>query len=156
GAAGPRPPALDCPVAPGHEEAVGTAVANELVRTAADWDVLDLQPLRHPSRARAFMANRLAAAGRPVDSTEVGGSRRVQLAVAGVDVSGEGADDRHTVYTGDSAQLRKGLAALRRLSRLEWANREEASPIVDREATHLLEDVALGLGLEGRARLARV
>jgi ribosomal protein S18 acetylase RimI-like enzyme len=52
--------------------------------------------------------------------------------------------------------LRKGLAALRRLSRLEWADREEASPLADPEASALLEEVTVALGTAGHARLARL
>ncbi|MEM9491499.1 MAG: GNAT family N-acetyltransferase, partial [Myxococcota bacterium] len=59
-------------------------------------------------------------------------------------------------YVDDPLALRKGLSALRRLSRLEWADREERSPIADREAGHLLEEVTLELGREHRARLARL
>lgn len=156
GDAGPRPPALGLLVEPGHEEAVGNALAAELEATSADWDVLDLQPLQEPSRARAYMANALATAGRAIDSSEAGGARRVELAVAGIDPTSDAVDERHSAYVAEAVSLRKGLAALRRLSRLEWADREEPSPIADREATHLLEDVTLPLGLEGRARLARL
>jgi len=48
------------------------------------------------------------------------------------------------------------MSALRRLSRLEWGERDEASPLADPEATALLEEVALELGKHGLVRLARV
>ena len=48
------------------------------------------------------------------------------------------------------------MSALRRLSRLEWAERDEPSPLADPEATALLEEVALELGKQGRVRLARL
>ena len=154
GDAGPRPPVLDILAAPGREEEVGTALATELQERADSWDVLDLQPLQEPSRVRAFMAQRLAALGRAVDSNAAGGARRIHLS-AGVELGDEGGNG-HRVYAEDLAQLRKGLAALRRISRLEWASRDEASPLADREASTLLEDVVLPLGLEGRARLSRL
>ncbi|HEU5058219.1 MAG TPA: hypothetical protein VFU21_16920, partial [Kofleriaceae bacterium] len=59
GDAGPRPPALDLLVEPGYEEEVGAQLAERLAAGAEDWDVIDLQPLQEPSRARAFMTNRL-------------------------------------------------------------------------------------------------
>ena len=37
--------------------------------------------------------------------------------------------------------MRKGLSALRRLSRLEWAERDEQSPLADTEAGALLEEI---------------
>ncbi|MGE0401972.1 MAG: GNAT family N-acetyltransferase, partial [Kofleriaceae bacterium] len=43
-----------------------------------------------------------------------------------------------------------------RLSRLEWSERDEHSPLADAEATALLEEVALELGKQGRVRLARL
>jgi GNAT superfamily N-acetyltransferase len=58
-----------------------------------------------------------------------------------------------TVHTDDMAGMRKGLSALRRLSRLEWAEREEQSPLADIEAGALLEEIAITQGREGRARL---
>jgi len=61
-----------------------------------------------------------------------------------------------TTYGDDLAQLRKGMSALRRLSRLEWGERDEPSPIADPEANALLEEVALELGKQGRVRLARL
>ena len=61
-----------------------------------------------------------------------------------------------TTYGDDLATLRKGMGALRRLSRLEWAERDEPSPLADPEAMGLLEQVALELGKEGRVRLARL
>jgi GNAT superfamily N-acetyltransferase len=48
------------------------------------------------------------------------------------------------------------MGALRRLSRLEWAERDEHSPMADPEAVGLLEEVALELGKQGRVRLARL
>ncbi|HTR49262.1 MAG TPA: GNAT family N-acetyltransferase, partial [Kofleriaceae bacterium] len=61
-----------------------------------------------------------------------------------------------TTHGEDLAQLRKGLSALRRLSRLEWAERDEPSPIADHEASALLEDIALAQGKLGHVRLARL
>ncbi|HWM84901.1 MAG TPA: hypothetical protein VNO33_03660, partial [Kofleriaceae bacterium] len=63
GDAGPRPPALDLLVEPAFEEEFGSKLAAELTATAAEWDVIDLQPLQEPSRARAFMTNGLSTAG---------------------------------------------------------------------------------------------
>lgn len=156
GDAGPRPPALDILVEPGFEEKAGTALANYLEARSDEWDVLDLEPLREPSPARAFLVNRLAAAGRPIQSSEAGGSRRIALSTAGVDL-GDVPQSRR-LYTGEVASLRKGLAALRRLSRLEWADREETSPIADNEAYQLLEEATLRLGqsTSDSARLVRL
>jgi GNAT superfamily N-acetyltransferase len=61
-----------------------------------------------------------------------------------------------TTYGDDLAALRKGMGALRRLSRLEWAERDEPSPLADAEAIGLLEQVAMELGKQGRVRLARI
>jgi len=157
GDAGPRPPAYDILVRPGYEVVVGNSLGDALSDSAEDWDVMDLQPLADPSRARAYMANRMNARGRQVESSEIGGTRRIALAVAGVEPESIAAlDERATAYVQDSAALRKGLAALRRLSRLEWAERDESSPLADAEATQLLEEVTLRLGKEKAARLARL
>jgi ribosomal protein S18 acetylase RimI-like enzyme len=45
---------------------------------------------------------------------------------------------------------------MRRLSRLEWADRDEPSPFADLEATWLLLEILRTLGPQGRARLARI
>ena len=158
GDAGPRPPALDLLVAQGFEERCGAALAQTLTAEAADWDVIDLEPLRDPSPMRAFFAARLSGAGLLVESKHCGGgARRIALAVAGVGVT----DDTQTTslasaYVDDIVALRKGMSAFRRLSRLEWAAREETSPLADAEALQLLEEVALDLGEHGKARLARL
>lgn len=157
GDAGPRPPAFDFLVEPGYEMAVGNALGDALGDAEADWDVIDLQPLWDPSRARAYMANRLNTRGRQVDSTETGGARRIALSIAGVApelIAPE--DTRAHAYVDDAAALRKGLAALRRLSRLEWAHREEASPLADPEATQLLEEVTFRFAAGSRTRLGRL
>lgn len=159
GDAGPRPPDLDLVVAPSYQEAFGSGLASRLDAEKSAWDVLDLQPLEEPSRARAFMTNRLGALGFSVESAEAGGGRRLALDTPGVEVAevlGEEADPRIRHYTHDVASLRKGLAALRRLSRLEWADREETSPLADSEASRLLERVTLELGTDDLVRLARL
>lgn len=156
GDAGPRPPALGLLAEPGYEERVGHAIADHLAERAGDWDVVDLQPLEDPSQTRAHMVNRLSTHGRPMDSSSVGSAMRIELQAAGVELETSKEDARASAYVRDADQLRKGLAALRRLSRLEWSNRDEASPYTDRQATHLLEDVVLPLGQEGQARLARL
>ncbi len=155
GDAGPRPPALGLLAEPGYEEQVGHAIADHLAKHADDWDVVDLQPLEDPSQTRAYMVNRLVTHGRPMDSSSAGSSLRIEVQAPGVPGESQGVDGRASAYVGDAEKLRKGLAALRRLSRLEWACRDEASPYTDRQATHLLEDVALPLGQEGKVRLAR-
>jgi ribosomal protein S18 acetylase RimI-like enzyme len=154
GDAGPRPPALDILVEPGCEQRVGAAMASHLTERSDDWDVLDLEPLREPSPARAFLVNRLAASGRPIQSSEAGGSRRIALATAGVDLGV--VPESRRLYAGDAGSLRKGLAALRRLSRLEWADREETSPLADAEAYQLLEEATLRLARTDAARLVRL
>jgi len=157
GDAGPRPPGLDLIAAPGWEDRAGAELARLLHDAAASWDVIDLEPLQDPSRVRAFFASRLASAGHPVESKEAGGgARRIALTVAGIDVArGSPADAQVSAYE-DPASLRKGLSLLRRLSRLEWAAREENSPLGDAEAMQLLEEVTLKVGAIGRARLARL
>ncbi|MCP4445901.1 MAG: GNAT family N-acetyltransferase [Myxococcales bacterium] len=156
GDAGPRPPTLGILAAPGYEEKVGVALADYLASHAGDWDVLDLEPLEEPEPARAHMVSRLASKGRPVDSSSAGGVWRIELQATGSDEEETPRDKRASAYVGEAGKLRKGLAILRRLSRLEWAHREEASPFADRQAIHLLEDIALPLGQEGKARLARL
>lgn len=158
GDAGPRPPALDLVVAPGYEERFAAALLDWFTAPKArPWDIIDLAPLRDPSRARAYLAERLDGAGLKVTSHEAGTTISVALAAAALspDALPE-ADPRARAYVNDRAALEKGLAALRRLSRLEWAARDEPSPIADAEATRLLHEVAMALGPRGAARLARL
>nr|HEX4314644.1 GNAT family N-acetyltransferase [Kofleriaceae bacterium] len=155
GDAGPRPPAYDILVRPGWEDRAGAALARALVDDAASWDVIDLEPLADPSRVRAHLAQRMAPAGFTVDSSpSAGGASRVALAMA----PSEATDHTGVVATtaDDLVMLRKGLSALRRLSRLEWAERDEPSPLADAESSALLEDIAMTLGKDGRVRLARL
>lgn len=170
GDAGPRPPALDVLIRPGLEDKVGAALARQLVELSPEWDQLELEPLADPSRARATMISRLATAGFSVESTQAGGgAQRIALAAPGLDgadVVAAGGDVTGVHVATDEAGLRKGMSALRRLSRLEWAEREERSPLADAEAAALLEELALGLaaraaagecdGAAACARLARV
>ncbi|HEY4243805.1 MAG TPA: GNAT family N-acetyltransferase [Kofleriaceae bacterium] len=155
GDAGPRPPALDVLSRPGWEDRAGTALAKTLVDSAESWDLLELEPLSDPSRLRANLVQRLAAAGFAVESSQsAGGATRIALALApseSTDASGVIATDGS-----DAAALRKGMTALRRLSRLEWSERDEPSPLADPEAVGLLEEVAIELGRQGRVRLARL
>jgi len=168
GDAGPRPPSLDLLARPGWEDRAGQAIARNLVEDAASWDVIDLEPLADPSRVRANLVQRIAPAGFTVESApSAGGANRIALATApaeapemepgGLRPTGEAVASGliHT-YGGDLAELRKGMSVLRRLSRLEWAERDEPSPLADNEASSLLEDVALELGKQGRVRLARL
>jgi len=157
GDAGPRPPALDLLVKPGTDDKFGAALARHLVDLP--WDVIDLEPLADPSRARATMVSRLAAAGLGVESSAAGGgARRIALAAPGLDLGeaeAEPKDGLIDVFT-DEAGIRQVMSQLRRLSRLEWADREENSPLADGEAAALLDEVALGLAPSGRARLVRL
>ncbi len=151
GDAGPRPPALDVLVQPGFEDKAGTQLARALADLGKSWDVIDLQPLADPSRVRANLVARMGVAGFSVESaTAGGGARRIALGLARATTE----DGLTTAASGDAAAIRKGMSALRRLSRLEWAERDEQSPLADAEAAGLLEEVAISLGLEGRARLA--
>lgn len=155
GDAGPRPPALDLLARPGWEDRAGAALARKLIDEGESWDLLELEPLADPSRVRANLVQRLAPAGFTVESApSAGGAHRIALALAppdATDTSGV-----VTSYADDLAQLRKGMSALRRLSRLEWGERDEHSPLADMEASALLEEVALELGKSGHARLARL
>ncbi len=155
GDAGPRPPSLDLLARPGWEDRAGAAFARTLITDAPHWDLLDLEPLADPSRLRASLVQRLGPAGFIVESSpSAGGANRIALALAPADATdGSGVV---TTYGEDLAALRKGMSALRRLSRLEWADRDEPSPIADPEATALLEDIAVELGKQGRVRLARL
>ena len=157
GDAGPRPPALDLMVRPGWEDKAGTQLAATLAELGKTWDVIDLEPLADPSRTRANLVSRLASAGFQVESAPTaGGARRIALSLfrPEVDAAATSSDGMVHAYTADPAQIRKGMSALRRLSRLEWAEREEQSPLADAEAVGLLEEVALSQGTHGRARLA--
>ncbi len=157
GDAGPRPPALDFLVAPGYEEQAGTLLAQELHAFADHWDVLDLEPLQEPSRGRAFFASRLSGLGHHVESHETAGAFRLALRAGESDLTTDIQPDDHVrISSGDVAALREGLASLRRLSRLEWGDREEASPLADAAATQLLEGVTSALGKEDRARFFRL
>jgi GNAT superfamily N-acetyltransferase len=155
GDAGPRPPALDLLARPGWEDRAGTAIAKKLIDESATWDLIDLEPLADPSRVRANVIQRLAPNGFTVESSpSAGGATRIALALAPIDAT----DATRVVSTpgDDIAALRKGLSALRRLSRLEWAERDEPSPLADPEATGLLEQIAMEIGKQGRVRLARL
>jgi RimJ/RimL family protein N-acetyltransferase len=155
GDAGPRPPSLDMLARKGWEDRAGTALAKALIDGAASWDLIDLEPLADPSRMRANLVQRIAPAGFTVESSpSAGGANRVALALAPADASD--ASGVITTHGEDLESLRKGLSALRRLSRLEWAERDEPSPLADNEASALLEEVALELGKLGRVRLARL
>ncbi len=155
GDAGPRPPSLDLLARPGWEDRAGAALARTLIEDAASWDVIDLEPLEDPSRVRAHLVQRMAPAGFTVESSQGGGAHRLALALAPTDVT-DGVPVITTYGGEDLIALRKGMSVLRRLSRLEWAERDEPSPLADDEATMLLEDVAVALGKQGRARLARL
>jgi len=155
GDAGPRPPALDLLARPGWEDRAGAAFAKALIDEAPTWDLIDLEPLADPSRIRANLVQRLAPGGFAIESApSAGGATRVALAFAPSEATdGTGVV---TTYGEDLGALRKGMSALRRLSRLEWAERDEPSPLADNEASSLLEDVALELGKQGKVRLARL
>ncbi|MEZ4362267.1 MAG: GNAT family N-acetyltransferase [Kofleriaceae bacterium] len=154
GDAGPRPPALDILAAPGWEDRAGATLARALIDQAEHWDVIDLEPLADPSRVRANMVSRFVPAGFQVESAlSAGGTHHMALAI---DVEHTDGGGTITTYSEDLGQLRKGLSALRRLSRLEWAERDELSPLADQEAEALLEEVVARLHAEGKARVARL
>ncbi len=156
GDAGPRPPSLDLLARPGWEDRAGAAFARVLIDEAESWDLIDLEPLADPSRVRANLVQRMSPAGFTVESsTSGGGTIRIALALAPPEASTDGSG-LVTTYGDDLVALRKGMSALRRLSRLEWAERDEPSPLADNEAGALLEEVALELGKQGRVRLARL
>ncbi len=152
GDAGPRPPALDFLVKPGFEDRAGAELAKVIVELGKAWDVIDLEPLADPSRARATLVGRLGSAGFAIESAPASGARRIALSLAGPELDGS-IDGLATTYTADPAAIRKAMSALRRLSRLEWADRDEQSPLADLEAQGLLEEIALTLARGGRARL---
>ena len=153
GDAGPRPPALDFLVKPGLEDKAGTQLARVIIELGKAWDVMDLEPLADPSRVRANMVSRLGSSGYSIDSAPAGGgARRIALALAGPELDAS-IDDLVTTVTDDPVAIRKAMSALRRLSRLEWAEREEQSPLADAEAQALLEEIALTQARTGRARL---
>jgi GNAT superfamily N-acetyltransferase len=155
GDAGPRPPALDLLARLGWEDRAGTALARKLIDEGQTWDLIDLEPLADPSRVRANLMQRLAPLGYTVESSaSAGGAMRIALALAPIESSD--APPVVTTYGDDLAAMRKGMNALRRLSRLEWAERDEHSPLADPEAIGLLEQVAMELGKQGRVRLARL
>ena len=155
GDAGPRPPALDLLARAGWEDRAGIALARKLIDDAASWDLIDLEPLADPSRVRANLVQRLAPFGFTVESSpSAGGATRIALAAAPVEATD--ASRVVTTYGDDLTALRKGMTALRRLSRLEWAERDEPSPLADPEAIGLLEQIAMELGPKGWVRLARL
>ncbi|MCX5747891.1 MAG: GNAT family N-acetyltransferase [Proteobacteria bacterium] len=154
GDAGPRPPSLDLLARPGWEDRAGAAFAKLLGETADTWDLVELEPLADPSRVRAHMVQRMAPAGYTIESSmSAGGANRIALGLASPDATDGGVIATHGE---DLTVLRKGLSALRRLSRLEWGDRDEPSPLADPEATALLEELALHLGKQGLVRLARL
>src|SRR5689334_23093312 len=128
GDAGPRPPSLDLLARPGWEDRAGTALARKLIDEQMTWDLLELEPLADPSRVRANLVQRLAPAGFTVESSpSAGGATRIALALAPADASD--ATGVIATHGDDLIALRKGMSALRRLSRLEWAERDEPSPL---------------------------
>ena len=155
GDAGPRPPSLDLLARPGWEDRAGTALAKALADTASTWDLVELEPLADPSRVRANLVQRLGPAGFSIESALSGGGA-IRIALAFASTEGVQADGVVASSGEDVAAVRKGISALRRLSRLEWAERDEPSPLADPEATMLLEEVALALGKQGKARLGRI
>ncbi|CAN5660948.1 hypothetical protein BH11MYX1_BH11MYX1_53960 [soil metagenome] len=155
GDAGPRPPSLDLLARIGWEDRAGQAIARTLIEDAPNWDLIDLEPLADPSRIRAHLVQRLAPAGFTVESSlSAGGANRIALASAPGDITDGGG--LVTTFGEDLGDLRKGMNVMRRLSRLEWAERDEPSPLADAEASTLLEEVALALAKQGRVRLARL
>ncbi|MBT8495818.1 MAG: GNAT family N-acetyltransferase [Deltaproteobacteria bacterium] len=156
GDAGPRPPSLDILVTPGLEDQAGVLIAQHLRSCEAEWDVIDLEPLHEPSRVRAYAVNRLAGAGYHVLSAETGGARRIALDIPGLFPDDAKPDPEATEYTSDESLVRKGLTVLRSLSRLEWADREENSPLADAEANQLLVEVATKMAPTGKARVSRI
>src|SRR5262245_4349066 len=125
GDAGPRPPALDLLARPGWEDRAGAAFARTLIDDQASWDLIDLEPLADPSRVRANMIQRLAPAGFTIESAiSGGGATRIALALAPADHDQSGPIVIAT-RCDDLATLRKGMSSLRRLSRLEWSERDE-------------------------------
>ncbi|RMH40386.1 MAG: GNAT family N-acetyltransferase [Deltaproteobacteria bacterium] len=157
GDAGPHPPYLSVVVEPGYEQACAVAMADALRSVDPPWDVVDLQPIPDVSRLRALFVQRMDPSGKRVRTSEGGTWLRVSLSLGGFDLDEVlPPDPRARAYVEDSAALRKGLAALRRLSRLEWADRDEPSPLADAEATRLLEDAVRQWGAAGHARFARL
>jgi GNAT superfamily N-acetyltransferase len=155
GDAGPRPPGFDFLARANWEDRAGAAFAKALIDDQASWDLVDLEPLSDPSRVRANLVQRLAPAGFTIESApSAGGATRIALAFAPAEATD--ATGVHTTFGDDLGALRKGMSALRRLSRLEWAERDEPSPLADNEASALLEEVALELGKQGKVRLARL
>ncbi len=154
GDAGPRPPALGVMCSPEFQERAGIGLARSLMDIASEWDVLDLAPLDDPSRVRAFFVSRISSNGFGVESSESGYTRRIALSVAGIDVVDETPED--VAVSADPKQIRNGLGSLRRLSRLEWASREEQSPLADSDAMQLLEEASSVLGAKRKARVARL
>ncbi len=61
-----------------------------------------------------------------------------------------------TVCPFERVAVESCLSALRGLSRLDWAARDEASPLADAESTRMLLEVTLAEGERGRARLTRI
>ena len=155
GDAGPRPPGFDFLARPGWEDRAGAAFAKTLIDEQASWDLVDLEPLADPSRVRANLVQRLAPSGFAIESApSAGGATRIALAFAPAEATD--ASGVVTTFGEDLGALRKGMSALRRLSRLEWAERDEPSPLADNEASALLEETALELGKQGKVRLARL
>ncbi len=155
GDAGPRPPSLDLLARAGWEDRAGAALARKLIDESSSWDLLELEPLADPSRVRANLVQRMGPAGFTVESApSAGGAQRIALALAPTEITD--ASGVVTTHGDDLEVLHKGMTALRRLSRLEWGERDEPSPIADHEADGLLEEVIVRLGKQGRARLARL
>ncbi|HEY1810703.1 MAG TPA: GNAT family N-acetyltransferase [Kofleriaceae bacterium] len=154
GDAGPRPPSLDLLCRAGWEDRAGASLAKALIEDSS-WDVVDLEPLADPSRLRAHLVQRLGPAGYSIESSQsAGGAAHIALGIAPSDTTdGSGVI---TTYCDDLEELRKGMSILRRLSRLEWAERDEPSPLADDEAASLLEEVALELAKQRKVRLARL
>ncbi len=159
GDAGPRGTSLQILSGVGKESVVGKALAGYLHENAGDWDALLWEPLRDPSKTRAYLASHLSSFGYSVRSQGAGGGSVVialdtyesKDMIPDDDASNETTnsyDDSkksfHLVISSTPEFLDSAVRALRRLSRLEWSDKDEQSPYAQKQVTHFFRSVYAG------------
>ncbi|MBK9070798.1 MAG: GNAT family N-acetyltransferase [Myxococcales bacterium] len=161
GDAGPRPAGLDFLAAADKKDRVGALLALAMRQQLGDWDVIDLAPLADPSPTRAQLLSRLAAAGLPMESSAAAGSAyRVALSLLDPNLAANNLAELSPAYAlrveDNIDVILRSISALGRLSRLEWAERDETSPLGDPESAALLGTVMTERARDGAAWCVRV
>ncbi len=131
GDAGPRPSSISFTVSKELAARAGKALAKFLLHKADEWDVLALEPFEDPSVLRASLASMLSSKGCKVESLKAGGEhRRMSL-------TGEPSFKRKAKVL---AENHYAVRAIQRLSKQEWAQLDETSPLAGGASFALLTE----------------